>query len=130
MDTTSSNMSSSPASTPGSSLSVQAYTSQFIKEGLKIKMKQRIGKAPNLEYIKCIKKRKKYTILSGAISHDILMKFSGGSINLCSILLCKHDGVNIMYIRLLITLAPEIVLTSCTFQNSKNIQKHIVTLKY
>merc|ERR1719150_2941152 len=43
MDTTSSNMSSSPASTPGSSLSVQAYTSQFIKEGLKIKMKQRIG---------------------------------------------------------------------------------------
>ena len=84
MDTTSSNMSSSPASTPGSSLSVQAYTSQFIKEGLKIKMRQRIGKAPNLEYyIKCIKKRKKYTILSGAISHDILMKFSGGSINLC-----------------------------------------------
>lgn len=43
MDTTSSNMSSSPASTPGSSLSVQAYTSQFIKEGLKIKMRQRIG---------------------------------------------------------------------------------------
>jgi len=40
---TSSNMSSSPASTPGSSLSVQAYTSQFIKEGLKIKMRQRIG---------------------------------------------------------------------------------------
>ena len=40
---TSSNMSSSPASTPGSSLSVQAYTSQFIKEGLKIKMRQRLS---------------------------------------------------------------------------------------
>ena len=33
---------SSP-STPGSSMSVQAYTSQFIKEGLRIKMKQKMG---------------------------------------------------------------------------------------
>merc|ERR1719510_1755242 len=41
MDTTSSNLSS--PSTPGSSMSVQAYTSQFIKEGLKFKMRQRMG---------------------------------------------------------------------------------------
>ena len=43
MDTTSSNLSTSPASTPGSSMSVQAYTSQFIKEGLRIKMRQKMG---------------------------------------------------------------------------------------
>jgi len=36
---------SSP-STPGSSMSVQAYTSQFIKEGLRIKMKQKMGSSP------------------------------------------------------------------------------------
>merc|ERR1711963_1370356 len=42
METNSSKL-SSPASTPGSSLSVQAYTSQFIKEGLKIKMRQRLS---------------------------------------------------------------------------------------
>ena len=40
MDTGSSNLSS--PSTPGSSMSVQAYTSQFIKEGLRIKMKQKM----------------------------------------------------------------------------------------
>ena len=45
MDTTSgSNTSTSEyASTPGSSMSVQAYTSQFIKEGLRIKMRQKMG---------------------------------------------------------------------------------------
>merc|ERR1711963_472590 len=42
METNSSKL-SSPASTPGSSMSVQAYTSQFIKEGLKIKMRQRLS---------------------------------------------------------------------------------------
>ena len=42
METNSSKL-SSPASTPGSSMSVQAYTSQFIKEGLRIKMKQKMG---------------------------------------------------------------------------------------
>ena len=41
MEAGSSNLSS--PSTPGSSMSVQAYTSQFIKEGLRIKMKQKMG---------------------------------------------------------------------------------------
>ena len=42
MDTASTSKLSSP-STPGSSMSVQAYTSQFIKDGLRIKMKQKLG---------------------------------------------------------------------------------------
>jgi len=45
--TTSSNLSTSPATTPGSSMSVQAYTSQFIKEGLRIKMRQKMGSGGN-----------------------------------------------------------------------------------
>ena len=44
MDTTTTSSNLSSPSTPSSSFSsVQAYTSQFIKEGLKIKMRQRIG---------------------------------------------------------------------------------------
>ena len=45
MDTTSGSSASTSeyASTPGSSMSVQAYTSQFIKEGLRIKMRQKMG---------------------------------------------------------------------------------------
>lgn len=50
MDTTSSNLSS--PSTPNSSLSVQAYTSQFIKEGLRIKMRQRLGSGSSTSSIK------------------------------------------------------------------------------
>ena len=45
--TTSSNYDTSPATTPGSSMSVQAYTSQFIKEGLRIKMRQKMGSGGN-----------------------------------------------------------------------------------
>ena len=45
--TTSSNLSTSPATTPGSSMCVQAYTSQFIKEGLRIKMRQKMGSGGN-----------------------------------------------------------------------------------
>ncbi len=37
------NSPSSVVSTPGSAMSVQQYTSQFIKEGLKIKVKQKLG---------------------------------------------------------------------------------------
>lgn len=50
MDTTSSNLSS--PSTPNSSLSVQAYTSQFIKEGLRIKMRQRLGSGSSTSSIR------------------------------------------------------------------------------
>merc|ERR1719273_2161947 len=49
MDTTSGSSASTSeyASTPGSSMSVQAYTSQFIKEGLRIKMRQKMGSGGN-----------------------------------------------------------------------------------